>query len=66
MSSGTTTKRFIPKYYIAEAEDVVFSLPEYDYDEKLEFLLKRIRETYDFDVELEIVQGALDKALATF
>lgn len=66
MSSRTTTKRFIPKYYIAEAEDVVFSLPEYDYDEKLEFLLKRIRETYDFDVELEIVQGALDKALATF
>lgn len=66
MSSKSTTKRFIPKYYIAEAEEVVFSLPEYEYEDKLEFLLKRIRENYDFDVELEIVQGALDNALETF
>jgi len=66
MSSEATKKRYIPPYYITEAEDVAFSLPEYDYEDKLEFLLKRIRETYDFDVELEVVKGALDKALETF
>lgn len=66
MESSKQADRYVPQAYLKEAEDVVFSLPEYSYEDKLEFLLKRIRENWDFDVEVETVEVALSRALETF
>jgi hypothetical protein len=66
METTKPKKIFVPKYCIDEANDVVFSLPEYDYDEKLEYLLKRVRENWNWDIEPEKVKAALDEALETF